>query len=111
MRSLRYWVQWRYRRLSLGIACALLVLLLPSPLSRGYAEFWARAAVHLSNVGTVDGCGFNCDGCGATAMQKTILGYDVRLEYACGRTMTQNTTRCAASLCRSLGLSMVGRRQ
>jgi hypothetical protein len=84
MRSLRYWVQWRYRRLSLGIACALLVLLLPSPLSRGYAEFWARAAVHLSNVGTVDGCGFNCDGCGATAMQKTILGYDVRLEYACG---------------------------
>ena len=55
MRSLRYWVQWRYRRLSLGIACALLVLLLPSPLSRGYAEFRARAAVHLSNVGTVDG--------------------------------------------------------
>jgi hypothetical protein len=84
MNALRHWIHGRYRRLALGIACCLLVLLLPSPLSHGYAEFWARTAVNFSNVGTIDGCSFNCDGCGATAMQKTIFGYDVRLEYACG---------------------------
>lgn len=49
-----------------------------------FAEVRAEAAFQAAWQGVVDGCGFNCTGCGATGMQKIWFGYRVRLEYACG---------------------------
>jgi hypothetical protein len=34
--------------------------------------------------GVADGCGFNCQGCGVTAVRRLLLGYAVEIEYACG---------------------------
>jgi hypothetical protein len=83
MPIVRRWLHAHRRWLILVLVC-LMLLLLPSPLSRAYAEFWARTALQLSQIGTIDGCGFDCQGCGAMATQKTLLGYSVQLEYACG---------------------------
>jgi hypothetical protein len=32
----------------------------------------------------VDGCGFNCRGCGVIAAEKVPFGVQVEIEYACG---------------------------
>lgn len=34
--------------------------------------------------GVIDGCGFDCEGCGAQRARRMILGYSVDIEYACG---------------------------
>ncbi len=34
--------------------------------------------------GVMDGCGLNCDGCGAKESHKTLFGVSVTMEYACG---------------------------
>ena len=41
----------------------------------GFAAAWQ---------GVADGCGFNCRGCGVTAVRRRLLGYAVEIEYACG---------------------------
>jgi hypothetical protein len=35
-------------------------------------------------AGIVDGCGFNCVGCGVTDSIRTLFGYVVKIEFACG---------------------------
>lgn len=72
------------KKITLIVGVILLLLLLPSPISRAYAKFWAVTSFHLSQSGVIDGCGFNCDGCGVKDIQKRWLGYSVTLEYACG---------------------------
>lgn len=34
--------------------------------------------------GVADGCGFNCGGCGINDTERSLFGYTVELEYACG---------------------------
>ena len=34
--------------------------------------------------GVIDGCGFNCQECGVTQLQRVPAGYVMRIEYACG---------------------------
>jgi len=34
--------------------------------------------------GIADGCGFNCQECGVTQLQRVPAGYVVHIEYACG---------------------------
>ncbi len=34
--------------------------------------------------GVMDGCGLNCNGCGAKESHKTLFGVSVTIEYACG---------------------------
>ena len=34
--------------------------------------------------GVIDGCGFNCRGCGVTQRHRVPAGYVVGIEYACG---------------------------
>ena len=31
-----------------------------------------------------DGCGMNCKGCGVVAAHRSVFGWRVRIEYACG---------------------------
>lgn len=32
----------------------------------------------------IDGCGFNCEGCGVIDSHKALFGYSVYVEYGCG---------------------------
>jgi hypothetical protein len=53
-------------------------------LSAPAAEEKAVAAFEAEWAGVVDGCGFNCDGCGAVESRWKPFGFEVTLEYACG---------------------------
>jgi hypothetical protein len=44
----------------------------------------AEAAFEQRWQGVVDGCGFNCQGCGPGAARRALFGWQVSLEYACG---------------------------
>jgi len=62
-----------------------LLLLLWSPwLSAEAAQERAVAAFTSAWSGVDDGCGFNCTGCGAVSARRTLLGWQVDVEYACG---------------------------
>ncbi len=63
----------------------ILVLLAWSPwITKSYAENRVVEAFEESQKDIVDGCGFNCNGCGVKESQKTLFGYFVKIEYACG---------------------------
>lgn len=34
--------------------------------------------------GVIDGCGFDCNGCGVTSSERALLGFKVEIEYGCG---------------------------
>jgi len=63
----------------------LIAMLLWSPWLTG-ADAQKRAVDGFTDrwQGVMDGCGFNCAGCGAQEAQRILFGYRVRLEYACG---------------------------
>jgi hypothetical protein len=42
------------------------------------------AAFDAAQSQIMDGCGFNCKGCGAVSTRKVAFGRRVRIEYACG---------------------------
>jgi len=63
----------------------LLALLAWSPLqTKDAAERKAMSAFESGQTGIIDGCGFNCDGCGIESSQKIPFGYLVNLKYKCG---------------------------
>ncbi len=63
----------------------LLVFLAWSPwLTKKFAENTARNLFESGQSGVVDGCGFGCDGCGATRFRKVPFGYLVTIKYKCG---------------------------
>lgn len=63
----------------------LLILLIWAPwLSQGVAETKVVDQFNTAWDGVVDGCGFNCSGCGVTGSERTLLGFNVEIEYACG---------------------------
>jgi hypothetical protein len=53
-------------------------------LSRQDAEDRVVDQFNAAWEGVVDGCGFNCAGCGVTQSKRTLLGFKVEIEYACG---------------------------
>jgi hypothetical protein len=53
-------------------------------ITQEFAEQRAVQAFATAWQGVIDGCGFNCTGCGAVDAQKTGFGYRVELEYGCG---------------------------
>ncbi|MBN1386134.1 hypothetical protein JW968_04125 [Candidatus Woesearchaeota archaeon] len=62
-----------------------LFLLLLSPwLTAERAEKRAVDAFEGRWKGVSDGCGVNCNGCGAIESRRFIFGYIVKIEYACG---------------------------
>ena len=63
----------------------LLVLLAWSPwITKTYAEKKVIEAFEESQKGIVDGCGFNCEGCGIANSNKMLFGYKVNIKFKCG---------------------------
>jgi hypothetical protein len=77
----------RRRRLPATVILLIVLLALSAwaPwLDAGEASRRAEAAFETAWQGVSDGCGFNCDGCGAIAARRVPFGMRVQLEYACG---------------------------
>lgn len=67
------------------VALIILILLAWSPwITKSYAENRVVEAFEESQKDIIDGCGFNCNGCGVKESHKTLFGYSVKIEYACG---------------------------
>jgi len=69
----------------LGCGVLLLALVIWAP---WLTSEWAgeRAAERFTAAwdGVVDGCGFDCSGCGVIDSQRVGFGCNVEIEYACG---------------------------
>ena len=71
--------------LLLALAALLLALTAWSPwITPAWAEQRAVDGFSTAWQGVADGCGFNCQGCGAKEARRVPLGVAVELEYACG---------------------------
>jgi len=69
----------------LAIIIILIILLAWAPwITTNYAEERAVNAFESKQEGIVDGCGFNCEGCGIKSSHRSLFGYSVEIEYACG---------------------------
>jgi hypothetical protein len=63
----------------------LIVMLAWSPwLTMSFAKVRAVESFNKSWEYVADGCGTNCNGCGAVEAQRVPFGVKVRLEYGCG---------------------------
>ena len=63
----------------------LLLLVLWAPwLTQRYAEDKVIDQFNSAWDGVVDGCGFDCAGCGVTRSERTLFGFKVEIEFACG---------------------------
>ena len=74
-------------RLLAILCCGLLLLGLAVWAPWLSAEWAGQKAVERfigSWQGVVDGCGFDCRGCGVKGVERHLLGYRGELEYACG---------------------------
>jgi hypothetical protein len=71
--------------ITLLVVLSLLVLVLWAPwLDARRAETLAEQRFSQAWQGVADGCGLDCQGCGADQAQRVLAGYLVDLEYACG---------------------------
>jgi hypothetical protein len=67
------------------VALALVILLSWSPwLTQASAEVRAVRSFNKTWESVADGCGTNCNGCGAISSQRLPFGVLVTIEYACG---------------------------
>lgn len=67
------------------IVLFLLILIAWSPWQlKESAESAVRGVFESEQAGIIDGCGFNCDGCGIESSQKIPFGYLVNIKYKCG---------------------------
>lgn len=53
-------------------------------ITKDYAEKAVLKTFEKMNEEIVDGCGFNCDGCGIKESNKMVFGYKAIAEYNCG---------------------------
>lgn len=67
-----------------GVVLVLALLLWAPWFSARDAELRAAEAFTSAWQDVVDGCGFNCDGCGVRESHRLTIGYSVEIEYACG---------------------------
>jgi hypothetical protein len=66
-------------------AVIILILIAWSPwITRSYAENKVVEDFEEKWEGIIDGCGFDCIGCGVTDSKRTLFGYVVIAEFACG---------------------------
>ena len=73
------------KRIAIVSLIILLILFAWSPwITKRYSENIANEKFTEKWRGVLDGCGFNCDGCGIKDSHKTLFSYVVRIEYACG---------------------------
>lgn len=67
---------------------AIFLLVLLAAASPWLTPEWAAetAAQHFEQgwYQVADGCGFNCEDCGVTDVQRAVFGFRVSIEYACG---------------------------
>jgi len=76
------WLKYKWSLLALPI---ILVLLAWSPwITKDYAEEIALNYFIERWRDVLDGCGFNCAGCGVSKSEKTLFGYNVVLLSSCG---------------------------
>jgi len=69
----------------LGIVAIVLLVLIWAPwLTQQYAEEKVIDQFNSAWDGVIDGCGFQCNGCGVTGSERTLFGFNVEIEYACG---------------------------
>jgi len=61
-----------------------LVLIWAPWITTRYAEDVVVHSFAESWQGVIDGCGFNCEGCGVVASERVPFGCRVKIEYACG---------------------------
>jgi hypothetical protein len=67
------------------IVVGISALLLWSPwITSSYAEAAVVRSFEAQWENVVDGCGFNCAGCGVAETQRVPFGYRVDIVYACG---------------------------
>ena len=63
----------------------IVVLFLWSPwMTQANAEQRVVQAFEETWAGVVDGCGFNCPGCGVVESHRRLFGVVVTIEYGCG---------------------------
>ena len=78
-------IQEKKLKLSIIGFLIILVLLSWSPwITKTYAEKKVIEAFEESQKGIVDGCGFNCEGCGIADSNKMLFGYKVNIKFKCG---------------------------
>lgn len=53
-------------------------------ITKARAEARTVQAFETAWQGVVDGCGFQCEGCGVKGSRRVIAGHKVEIEYACG---------------------------
>lgn len=68
----------------LGVLIVLILFAWSPWITKGYAETRIISVFEESQRDVVDGCGFNCVGCGITSSNKVLFGYSVGIEYGCG---------------------------
>jgi len=75
------------KKLIIGIIITAIILVLVSwsPwIIESYAEKRVLDAFNENWEGIMNGCGFNCNGCGLLDSHRTLFDYSVKIEYACG---------------------------
>ena len=73
------------KNIIITIILIVLTLLVWSPwITRDYAEKRVLEVFKENQKDIVDGCGFDCVGCGITNSGKEFFGYFVDIEYGCG---------------------------
>ncbi|MEE8167933.1 MAG: hypothetical protein V3T58_03560 [Candidatus Hydrothermarchaeales archaeon] len=78
---------------SIILIVALLILAWSPWITKSYAENIVISPFEESQKDIIDGCGFNCLGCGVTSSNKVLFGYSVDIEYGCGMSpYTQKAT-------------------
>jgi len=69
----------------LGMTALLIALSAWSPwLTQSFTETRAVESFNRSWLSVIDGCGTNCQGCGAINSKRVPFGMEVTLEYGCG---------------------------
>ncbi|UCF62449.1 MAG: hypothetical protein JSV37_07050 [Anaerolineaceae bacterium] len=69
----------------ISIVAVVVALVIWAPwLTRQVAEDKVMDRFNSIWEGVVDGCGFDCKGCGVIGAERTWLGYKVEIEYGCG---------------------------
>lgn len=86
------------------VVLIILALLAWSPLqTKESTENTVTSAFKSEQAGIIDGCDFNCDGCGVESSHKIPFGYLVNVKYKCGM---KNYFRGEKRFVTSFGISL-----
>ncbi|MFD0714578.1 hypothetical protein [Paenibacillus sp. GCM10027626] len=71
--------------ISIVVITSLFILTAWSPwISESYARMLAIKKFEKLSANVQDGCGVNCDNCGAKGVKPVLFGKNVTIEYNCG---------------------------